>query len=351
VGKKDRKIARQGVKEQQKGNRIAISAIATSVSLALVFWIFFSDGRDSNITNIYNIYVDVPERFTKTATFVIPAGHTEAMGVVDGMLERDKAVPPDLLLRIGNVEYVRGQVENARRYFEEALRTSIRDSNREAQVIALNSLGMVLQYCGELDSALYVHAEASAVAAREGFRLGESSSEANLGLVEFYRGNLDAGLRHHRKSLDINREIGNRSGEAEDLNNIGLIMRDRRQLDSALDYFDRALDIDREIGNRPGQAADLTNIAVIHHDFDSVDLSMVTFQEALQLAKEIPYARYVGIIQGNLGCLYERLGDTTRALAYLDSAAEVLGQCVFEPASDHFTSVAAKLRAGSGIGP
>ena len=74
--KKDRKLKREGLREQKRGNRIKIIGIVVggliSILIAVLGWVCFSG---DSVTNIINIYSDVPIELSGDTWFEIPKEH------------------------------------------------------------------------------------------------------------------------------------------------------------------------------------------------------------------------------------------------------------------------------------
>ena len=139
-----------------------------------------------------------------------------------------------LYLNSGNVFSVLGRLNDAKNYYENALKITEKERIREIYK----------------DEAIYI----------KGATLG------NIGLIYSAKGELEEALKYHQEALKIHREIGYRQGEANDLGNIGLIYSDKGELDEALKYHQEALKIFMEINSLSLVIQALINIASIHFE-------------------------------------------------------------------------------------
>ena len=139
-----------------------------------------------------------------------------------------------LYLNSGNVFSVLGGLNDAKNYYENALKITEKERIREIYK----------------DEAIYI----------KGATLG------NIGLIYSAKGEPEEALKYHQEALEIHREIGYRQGEASDLGNIGLIYSDKGELDEALNYLQEALKIFMEINSLSLVIQALINIASIHFE-------------------------------------------------------------------------------------
>jgi len=119
---------------------------------------------------------------------------------------------------------------------------------------------------GELDQALKYYEEALAISREIGDQWVVASSLSNLGSIYHDRGELDKALRHHEQALAMSRDNGDLWGTASSLSNIGSIYRDKGRLAEALKYDNGALKVARNLGHLLGVATDLGNVGLILTD-------------------------------------------------------------------------------------
>jgi len=137
----------------------------------------------------------------------------------------------------GNIYYITGNLNDAKRYYEDAINFSEREDLKEVRKKA------VLQ--------------------------ARSAALGNIGLIYSDKGDLDKALEYHQQALKIDREIGYKQGEASDLGNIGLIYRAKGDLDKALEYHQQALKVFIEIKAPSLITQTLVNIATIFFEQNS----------------------------------------------------------------------------------
>ena len=155
----------------------------------------------------------------------------------------------------GNIYYITGNLDDAERYYEDAIYLSEREDLKEvrkkatlqARSAALGNIGLVYSDKGDLDKALEYYQQALKIHRDIGYKLGEASALGNIGLVYSNKGDLNKALKYFQQALKIDRDIGHKLGEANQLGNIGLVYSDKGDLDKALEYLQQALKIFIEI--------------------------------------------------------------------------------------------------------
>jgi tetratricopeptide (TPR) repeat protein len=225
---------------------------------------------------------------------------------------------------IGNVCKDKGDLDNALKHFQDALKIQREVGYRQGEASTLGNIGIIYSDRGDLDNALKHHQEALKIDREIGYRQGEACDLGNIGVVYTAKGDLDNALKHHQEALKIDREIGYRQGEACDLGNIGVVYRVKGDLDNVLKHHQDALKIDREIGYRQGEASDLGNIGVVYKDKGDLDNALKHFQDALKIDREIGYRQGEANQLGNIGIIYSDRGDLDNALKHLQEALSVL---------------------------
>ena len=256
--------------------------------------------------------------------------YNEALLLVEGSAEYfiDPKQQMALFLNIGNIYYVTGKHEKALDYYEKTTRIAQRDAilkmyHEEAKRIessAISNIGLIYQTKGELDNALKFYLEALGISREISYRQGEANQLGNIGLIYSDKGDLDNALKYLQDALEIHKEIGYRQGEASDLGNIGLIYSDKGDLDNALKYHQDALEIHKEIGYRQGEANQLGNIGLIYHDKGDLDGALKYHQEALEIDREIGYRQGEAADLGNIGLIFKAKGDLDDALKFCNEA-------------------------------
>jgi tetratricopeptide (TPR) repeat protein len=224
---------------------------------------------------------------------------------------------------IGLIYKAKGDLDQALKYYQEALEIDKEISFRQGEANQLGNIGLIYKAQGDLDQALNIFQDILEIHREIGHREGEANDLGNIGNVYYLKGDLDQALKYQKEALKIDKEIGFREGEASDLGNIGVIYRAKGDLDQALKYLEEALKIHKEIGYRQGEASDLGNIGLIYQDKGDLDQALKNQKEALEIDKEMGFREGEANSLGNIGLIYQAKGDLDQALKYMNDTLKI----------------------------
>jgi tetratricopeptide (TPR) repeat protein len=121
----------------------------------------------------------------------------------------------------GNSNYIIGQIDEAKNFYERTLSLAKRedllnlykDEILRSKGSALGNIGLVYSDKGDLDQALKYLQDALKIHKEVGYRQGEASDLGNIGLVYKAKGDLDQALKYLQDALKIFVKIGYKAGE------------------------------------------------------------------------------------------------------------------------------------------
>lgn len=233
------------------------------------------------------------------------------------------AVRADLLNRLGRLQYVLGELDEALAYLEKSLAIRREIGDRSGEGTTLNNISLIHSARGEYDKAL-VYLEKSLAIQREiDDRAGEGTTLNNISGVFLARGDYGKALEYLEMSLEITREIGDRSGEGTTLNNISQIYDARGDYGKALEYLETSLTITREIGDRALEARALNNLSQIYSANKDYEKALEYLEICLTITREIGDREVEGVTLNNLSQIYDARGDYGKALEYLEESLAI----------------------------
>ncbi len=136
-----------------------------------------------------------------------------------------------------------------------------------------------------------------------------------------YAQTFESGMDYANKAMDLAQKIGYRKGIAMALNGMGNEY-SQRNYSRALDYYFKALQIREETGDFLGQSATNGNIGLVYQALGDHSKALSYFRRAIQLAAplNIPYNN--ALTTGNMGDAYLNLKKNDSALFYYSRAFE-----------------------------
>ena len=234
--------------------------------------------------------------------------------LLERILEGIEAPPPetetDLKLKLGDAYRFIGRMENARPYYEEALRLSreeLGDTDREGS--ALNGIGLVHTEEENFSEASDYLTQYVELREKQGKREGQAVGYNHLGLVYDKQGDYDQAIEYYQQALQINSDFGKREAEGEVLGNLGLAYRKAKRSEEAIKAHEGALGISREMNDPQSEAKDLSNIGLVHHEVGNYKSAIEYYHQALQLSQQSGNRRDELDQRVNLGDAWRDLGD------------------------------------------
>jgi eukaryotic-like serine/threonine-protein kinase len=150
---------------------------------------------------------------------------------------------------LGNVFYDQGKLEDARRYYEEALRNDQAIGADPATIGSdVGSIGNVMDSLGDLVGSTRMQEESLRGFRDGGDRRGECATLANLGNVLLERGELGQAITNYEQALALADKIGYKEGRASTLQYTVQLFLDRDELSQARQRAEQVLTMQKELG-------------------------------------------------------------------------------------------------------
>lgn len=209
---------------------------------------------------------------------------------------------------------MRGDYENALKYYKESLTLNKKANNDNGMGTNLLNIGAIFRVQGESSKALDIFNESLLLLTKGGDKSLISSALFNIGGVHHKQGRVEEAIKFYSESIKIREEINDRPGIAVSLNNLGHLFARQDNLTAALSYFKRSLEIYREINNTHGIAMSLSNIGTMSlNNRDSIQ-ALKYYQESLILRTDINDEQGVASCLSNIGVIYFGKRDFNQAL-------------------------------------
>lgn len=213
----------------------------------------------------------------------------------------------------GSVAYMRGDIPEATRKYEQALAAFTELGAERDRILTL--VNLTRTYKGpdlekKIDEALELTRKA-----------GERESEGVLlhlrGDDRFGRGQFDAAVTALTQAIAIFESIDDKGHLGDAYVSLGRIMRAHGRVEEAIGYYDRALAIQAITGDIRGRVQSLNAKAIALGNLGRRPESRVAYEQALELAQKSGSSRLVNFQRGNLAAAYGEEGDYAKAIALL----------------------------------
>ena len=233
-------------------------------------------------------------------------------------------------LRQMSFNYSGGHHEFAR-LNEEALRIAKNIRYRLEEGRCLNNIGIFYWKTNKYSKALACFKEALMIT-QEADQTGIDKSAClhNLGVVYRDIGDYDKSLWHLREALNIDTSLENELNISSDLNNIGEIARikagildDRKLFFEALHYYSKSLELSNKIKDITLSLYVLNNIGLVYERLGDYSISLEYLDLALKKSKKFSAYNELCNICNNIGHVYLDLENPEEAQRYYQQALEV----------------------------
>ncbi|MDQ3024044.1 MAG: tetratricopeptide repeat protein, partial [bacterium] len=219
---------------------------------------------------------------------------------------------------------VRGQWDEARSYFEDALALAREARDTAVEAALLCSLGSLQRGSGEFAAAESSYLRALLLAREITQPQLEAAALRDLGTLQRERGLQDEALDYLLRALEASRACSDKRGEAVTLDNLGMLYMDRFMADAAQDAYQQALSIARELKSPWTEGLVLANLGLLHMKYMRFDAARASLDRASSLAREVGDPRLEGEVAGKRANLLLRLGETEAARPELYAAVALL---------------------------
>lgn len=222
-----------------------------------------------------------------------------------------------------NAYFHRGEFEQARRLWEQAL--SIFRKIQDQRVIAnvLMNLGLSEYESGNLDKAMDRYRQAMEIFHRILDDHGTRDCKVNLSLAYEMRGNYAQALRLQEEAWRLNRTLCDPLVEARILSNMGVIATENGYLKEAEVFYTRSLFLRRQGDDKEGEATDLSNLGVIYDQLGHFGEAQTYIQNSLALRRNLGDREGEADSLLNLAAVLNHQGRAGESLQHLFQAIQI----------------------------
>ncbi len=262
---------------------------------------------------------------------LVGRNRTERAIYANTLALENAATPPalaGLAIRVlaarGNAERLAGDVEAAKRTYEDALDRAKNMADPALEALSLTGLGLVHQNAGRHADALASYAIALPLAER-------AKDEELVGRTLGHMGVAHRVLRHREEALDCSlrafashTKTGSTRLLAAEALAMGTIHQQRGEPERARQRYEEASALTREVGDEGLEASVLGTLGTLHAELGEVDLALSHCHRALEIFSRLGIKRLEGLALGNIANLYFQLGRVDDARLSLQRAVQVI---------------------------
>ena len=205
----------------------------------------------------------------------------------------------------------------------DSLENVLKTAKGDLKVKTLNELFRAYLNADPVKATGYTR-EALSLATQIDDRRGMAASYNNLGIAYRNQGALDKALEYYLQSLRIYETLENKEGTATSKNNIGNIYTLKKDYGQAMKYFEESHKTFNELGDQQKIIGSMNNLGNLHSDLQLYEQALRYYTEAWQLSTKS--GKMFSDPLNNIGNLYFRQGNYQRAIEYYGRALEIARQ-------------------------
>ncbi len=326
----------------------------------------YGDGTDEVVSKLAYHYAEANDK--RAGKYLAMAGakageryaNDEAVGLYARALDFiRKEEQPDILEKLGDIEFMLGEYDTAKEYFERT-REATADNEKVARM--LRKTGDIHIIWGNYEEALKIFDEArktSESGTVESGRLLVSKGNAHyitgkydeamslflealgtfeesnagqtdmgkvlraIGNIHYLRGECDKAISYFEKSLEAAKNANDILGISAALNNIGVVHNDLGNMDKALEFYEKSLEMVRNTGAKTFTAKALNNIGIVYNNKGKLDKALQYMQRGLDIEKKLGNSHGIAESMNNIGVVYVDMGERDIALEYYMKSLEI----------------------------
>jgi len=271
----------------------------------------------------------------------------------------DKSTEATILSNIGYIFKLRGEVAQSIQFFEQSLALARAVGNKSTEGISLSNIGSAYNDLGDFTKALHYYEQALDLMRQVGAKSNEGSILNGIGSTWDRLGDKHKAITYFQEALPLLKQARDVAAEAITLCNLATALDGLNDKSRVLDYYTQALSLFTQIGDKAQIANTHNSIGVYYAGIQNRQQATRHYQEALMLARSIgdkmveartlnnlgnitadnhkaleyhlqalPLRQSLGDKVGeahtyyNIGATYQNLGDTSKAIDYIERAIQ-----------------------------
>jgi signal transduction histidine kinase len=268
------------------------------------------------LNEIALIYLTHSHDYDKSMEYFI-----RALSLEEGMKLREPQV--FTYLGISQIYFDAADYNKCANFLDQALQANENNKNARVLVFILNKLGNVNALRGRVEDAFANFQQV--LDHKEELADSDLESEAlfSLGKLRSLQGKFTDALDYHKQALRLRRSIGSKKQESSSLNEIGELYRLMKNNEKSLANHVVALEIRQSLSDKKGIAESYNNIAALYFEQKNIERAIANLELALQAGQEAQDQNQIRRSYDYLNQCFKALGNYQKALEYSELHAAI----------------------------
>ena len=219
---------------------------------------------------------------------------------------------------LGVSSYFSADYKNALQYFKEGLSLYKESKNKKGISNCLNDIGLIYESWSQFDEAANYYQQSLDIEKELSNPEGIATSLINVGNINYYRKAYRHALENYMGALKIFIDLKDPDGMGSAYNSVAVIYEQLDEYDKASDFLQKAKEIYENQNDKMNLSKVLDNLADIYNEhFKDYKKSLLMYEQALDLKRDIDSKSGIALVKCNLGALYGKLGNFSKAFELL----------------------------------
>jgi tetratricopeptide (TPR) repeat protein len=259
--------------------------------------------------------------------FFIHTGNTDSLRQMLDSVQMEDDEFPEFFIFYGDIAQIKGDWDNALKYFKRAF--SVSNVNENVQAEGIIKYGEMLWRKGKLSEALKYFKQGLEICRKIKYRRYEARALNDIGLCYYKFGKLDLAKKMYGEALKIYeniddiKAIGIREGHANTLINIAHLLHDIGDAINAEERSKESLLINQEIGNKEGIALYHSTVCINKHDTGDYQDAKKEILRCMEICEEIGHRSGIASGHNRLALVLLRMNDINDALLSCKKALDI----------------------------
>lgn len=222
----------------------------------------------------------------------------------------------EIYLNVGDNLYNMGRWDDARSYYDRAMKISDTSNFPYGRAKAFQKLGRLKRRLGRWHQARQALNRAAAMFKTLQRPVDEAETLLQIGNIEFEQGVYDHATRRFYRALNLCKDLDTDAMKADINLSLGVVHQVRGRITQAIKYYQESLNYYTSIGDERHMGHTYLHLGVSHREYGAWARSGMSLEMSLELARKNKDFSLIGIVYLRRAETQIQLSDTSMAIMY-----------------------------------
>lgn len=213
--------------------------------------------------------------------------------------------------------------DNARTYFNKALKYATKYKDSLAMAKAFNHLGLICEAKADYDSCLILFNKQLEIYKKLNLTKETGNALENIGTIHLYRGELKSAISNLLEAADIYQKNNNEQALGYTYLKLGSIYSESNEYDEAIRWTEKGMNLCLKNNDLIRAAIGMNTLGIIYKNKGKYEEALGLFKEAIELVWKMNPKVLINRIYTNIGNVYTLQKKYDQALSYHKKALDL----------------------------